>query len=281
MPSPHRIASLAAVLCAAIAGVAAPAAAEPRELSADRPDVTESPYSVPPGWFQLEMDGVYWVRDSDPTHETTRVGVVPLNLKLGLASAFDLQVVFEPWVRTRVEFVGSCADESGGDCGAAAGTTTETGELAVRLKWNLIGNDGGRVAVGLLPWVAWNTNERFDGIADGAGLAVPLAVSLGERWGMGVMIEGSAGDEDDRAVLGSATVARDFGGSVGAFGEIVAEHAWSVADDTDFTLATANVGVTVAASPDLQFDTGVRVGISEDADGFAAFLGLTWRRKVR
>ena len=37
-----------------------------RDLSADRPDLTESPYTVDAGHFQLEMDVLRYARDDTP-----------------------------------------------------------------------------------------------------------------------------------------------------------------------------------------------------------------------
>src|SRR5208282_2636340 len=55
-----------------------------RELTPDRPDKTESPYTVDAGHFQLEMDFAnYTYNDSGGT--TTRAwNVAPFNIKAGL-----------------------------------------------------------------------------------------------------------------------------------------------------------------------------------------------------
>lgn len=69
-----------------------------RELSTDRPDKTESPSSVDAGHVQVDLDMVSWTRDRrtpDGSHvveDGLAYGVV--NLKLGLTSFADLQLVF-------------------------------------------------------------------------------------------------------------------------------------------------------------------------------------------
>jgi hypothetical protein len=258
----------------------APATADPvRELSTDRPDLTESPFSVPHGWVQLELDGVVWARDEQNGAVTRTLGVVPINLKLGLSPRHDLQVVYEPWVRART---------TSGIGSSSVDEHTGSGELAVRLKVNLLGNDGGRIGLGLLPWVAWDTGVERGRFWSAAGIAVPLAVGLTERTGLGAMLEASE-SEPGWALLGTATLALDLIGSLGVFGEIAAER---VSPDVEpgagnplgreiFWVSTLNAGATLGIGPDLQLDGGVRVGVSEAADDLSVFVGLAARRFVR
>jgi hypothetical protein len=266
--APRTIGAAALVLVLAIGAPAAPAADPARELSTDRPDVTESPYSVPRGWLQLEMDGLVWSRHERDVVETRTLGVAATNLKLGLSGRADLQLVFEPWVRTRL-------DEAGMDTATESGT----GEMAVRFKWNLLGNDGGPVAVGLLPWAAWDTRQRGRAIADAAGVAIPLSFDLGERIGGGAMIEGSVAD-DERALLASATCGFTLAGPLGGFGEFVAERAF-VDAGADEWRSTLNLGATLGIGSDLQLDAGVRFGLTDAVEDFTGFLGFAARRRLR
>ncbi|RYD47256.1 MAG: hypothetical protein EOP83_28295, partial [Verrucomicrobiaceae bacterium] len=65
------------------------AAEELRPLSTDRPDTTESAYTVDAGHFQFEMEAIAWTRDGDEDS----VSLGELNAKYGLNSSTDLQVV--------------------------------------------------------------------------------------------------------------------------------------------------------------------------------------------
>ena len=66
-----------------------------RELSTDRPDKTESAYTVDAGHFQLEMDLVTYTHDRDTSGggdtRTEAWAVAPVNLKVGLLNDVDLQ----------------------------------------------------------------------------------------------------------------------------------------------------------------------------------------------
>src|SRR5437899_11612467 len=62
-----------------------------RELSADRPDVTETPYTVDAGHFQLEMDVLRYAYDrynsaKDNVRRET-VSIAPMILKLGVLNS--------------------------------------------------------------------------------------------------------------------------------------------------------------------------------------------------
>src|SRR5262245_14653824 len=76
-----------------------------RELSTDRPDRTESPYTVDAGHFQLEMDILSYFYDRNtPARDGVRselLAIAPMNLKAGLLNNVDLQLVILPYVSER------------------------------------------------------------------------------------------------------------------------------------------------------------------------------------
>ena len=60
-----------------------------REMSTDRPDQTESPYTVDAGHIQIEMDFVSWTRDNG----NDDFAFANTNFKIGLLNNVDLQIV--------------------------------------------------------------------------------------------------------------------------------------------------------------------------------------------
>lgn len=56
-------------------------------MSTDRPDKTESPYTVDAGRFQIEMDLVTLTIDEAADFRVETVNVAPINIKLGLTYA--------------------------------------------------------------------------------------------------------------------------------------------------------------------------------------------------
>src|SRR5215210_6301722 len=76
-----------------------------REMSTDRPDKTESPYTIDAGHFQIESDLAIFAFDHDraggaDTH-TTDWAVTTLNLTAGLCNYSDFQLVLFPYSRYR------------------------------------------------------------------------------------------------------------------------------------------------------------------------------------
>lgn len=107
---------------------AVPAAAqEVRPLATDRPDRTESPYAVPAGRWQVELDLASFTRDRADGVRNETLSLAPFNLKRGIARDTDLQLIVAPYVRQRAD----------------GRTVDGIGDLTVRLKQNLVSDDGG------------------------------------------------------------------------------------------------------------------------------------------
>ena len=179
-----------------------------REMSTDRPDKTESPYTVDAGHFQLEMDFANYTGDRDGSLRTRTWNVAPFNLKAGLFNNVDLQLVFDSFIHERVE--------------DRAARTTErksgAGDLGVRMKINLWGNDGGKTAFAVMPFVSLPTSahglgsDRVQG-----GVIFPLAVELPGGWGLGVMTEADLlrdADGSHAEFVNTITFSHDLGGKL-------------------------------------------------------------------
>src|SRR6478609_5782837 len=150
-------------------------AAELRPLSTDRPDTTESPHTVDAGHFQFEMEAANWTRDGDDRE----FSLGELNAKVGLNPCTDLQVVMPFYTHV------SHGAEGFGD-------------VEVRVKYNLWGNDEGTTALALMPYVKVPTangelgNYEFEG-----GLIVPFGFDGPAGWSCAVMaVADLAADED-------------------------------------------------------------------------------------
>ena len=277
VPTTLRRAALAACallapsLAAAQAAPAAPAAPALRELSTDRPDRTESPHTVPAGRMQVELDLVSYTRDrvreGGADLLSQGLGVGAANLKLGLHRSVDLQLVAESYTATRVE------DATGGLVSRRRGP----GVFAVRSKVSLWGNDGGRTALAVMPFVAFEEGEN--GREVNGGLIVPLAVELAGGWGLGTMVEvdaarDAAGDAYDLSWIASVVLGRDLTDRLGGFVELYGERSGPGAAGR---IATLDGGLTYGLTPDVQLDGGVNVGLTAAAEDLHPFLGLSVR----
>ena len=155
-----------------------------RDLTTDRPDTTESPFTVDAGRIQVETNLFGYTRsrpDVDGT-VTDSYDFLITNVRIGLTHTSEVNVVFQPYgiVRTR-PLDPLLATRSSG-----------VGGVDIRGKFNLWGNDSfdkpGATAFALLPFITLPT-DRNNGISpDGVegGLILPFAVKLSEKFGLGL-----------------------------------------------------------------------------------------------
>jgi hypothetical protein len=245
-----------------------------RPLSADRPDVTESPYTVDAGHVQVEADLMSFARENRGARgRTDELRVAQMNVKLGLMDRADLQLVLVPYVKTtHYDVVTSGASGSS----VRQTHTVSNDDLTLRLKLNLAGNDGGRTAVALLPFVSPPTAAGgAPGRTPAWGLAVPMAVELSERVGLGLMAQAAA-QGDDRTYLFTASLAQSRG-SAGSFVEIAAERIEPRAG-AGVWATTLNTGLTYGVTPDLQLDTAVLFALDDEMPDWTLLTGVTVRR---
>jgi hypothetical protein len=239
-----------------------------REMSTDRPDKTESPYTVDAGRFQIETDLVAYTRDSRDGTTTRAYDVAPFNLKAGLTSDTDLQLVYGAFSHVRASGGGSTETDSG------------TGDLVVRLKHNIWGNDGGMTALAVIPFVKVpaNTMDSLNDDVEG-GVIVPLAIDLGHGMGLGLMTEidilrAETGSGYEPTFVNTATIGFELTERLGMYVEAFFERS---AESGAETVVTLDGGFTFAVTENLQFDAGANVGVTEAADDLNLFLGLSQR----
>ena len=236
-----------------------------RDMSTDRPDKTESPYTVDAGRFQIETDLFAYTVDRESGVTSRTYEILPFNVKIGLAHDTDLQIVY-----------GAFGIES-----ASGGAPSERGfgDVTLRLKHNLWGNDGGRTAFGLMPFVKLPTNT-MSGLNDAVegGIIVPLAIDLGHGVGLGLMTEidilkNSTGGYDP-SFINSASLSFELTDRIGAYIEAFVERS---TERNAETVVTIDGGFTFAVTDNLQLDAGANVGVTDAADDLTVFVGLSQR----
>ena len=247
-----------------------------REMSTDRPDKTESAYTVDAGHFQVEMDLLSYGHDRERSGGATTTvdafAIAPINFKVGLCNQVDLQVVVETWnyVRTKVSAPGFKSSQH----------QRGFGDITTRLKYNFWGNDGGRTAFAATPYVKFPTSH--DDIGNRAvegGLVLPLAVELPHGFYLGATTRFDAvQDEDDSGYhtefINSFEFGHDLIGSL--YGYVEFFSAVSTERDADWE-ASFNVGMVYRLTQNVLLNAGVDTGVTRSADDLSAYAGLTWR----
>ena len=245
-----------------------------RELSADRPDKTESPYTVDAGHIQIEADLISYSHDRDTVGGAdTRVdafAIAPLNFKIGLGNRVDLQTLIETYnhVTTDDRIGGSKIRQSG------------FGDVTSRLKVNLWGNDSGSTALAVMPFAKFPTSrDRLGNNSVEGGIILPLAVELPAGWSMGVMTEfdfirNGGRDGHHAEYINSITFGHNIIGKLGGYLEFFSavstqrHSAWQ---------GTFDVGLTYGLTDNVQLDAGVNIGLTRSAQDINPFAGLSFR----
>lgn len=232
-----------------------------RPLNTDRPDQTESPYTVDAGHIQIETNFVSYLHDKSKGTTTSLTKIGDTGIKLGLTNQIDFQLFFDTYVHSK----------SSGD------SVSGFGDVVTRLKINMGGNDAGDVAWGVMPFLKLplRASDIRNGELEG-GLIIPLSVSINERTGIGAMTEidfvSVSENEYELQYLGTITASRSMSDRWSVFGELSLRL---IPDDTCQT--QFNSGVTFGLNPNLQLDMGFNKGVSGGAPDYVVFSGISWR----
>jgi hypothetical protein len=237
-----------------------------RDLSTDRPDQTESPYTVPAGHLQIEMDLIHWTRDREDGVAYEALNITPINLKLGILEHADLQLIFESWSRETVREGGRRLMREG------------IGDFTIRWKQNLWGNDGGTTALAVMPFVTLPLRASELGREDAeAGIIIPVGWNLPHGLYLGMMTEWDwvhVEDAGHRHVwLNTITLGVEVTDRLGAYIEFTA----IVYEDSAPWESTVDGGFTFALNDHTQFDIGCNVGVTRSAPDVQPFIGVTYR----
>ena len=234
-----------------------------RELTTDRPDATESPFTVDPGHLQLEMNVASYTRNRLDGVRTTEWVFAPFNLRYGLTPNFEAGIFVTPHLRVTEEPRGGAKSVSRG-----------VGDTVIRAKLNLWGNDGGSSAFGVfadlkLPTAADGLgNDKFEG-----ALTLPVAYELGAGWEGAAMtsVEFVHTDAGRRRPVwvNTITCGREIAPNTGMFLELA-----SAAGDGAHVF-TFNCGLTHKLTPHFQLDCGANFGVSRTAPDLGLFAGLS------
>ena len=241
-----------------------------REMATDRPDKTESAYSVDAGHYQIEMDLLSFTYDRSDAETLEAWAIAPINLKVGVLNNVDLQLIAESYNIQRT------TDRSTNSSTRLSGF----GDLLLRCKTNLWGNDGGPTALSVMPFVKLPTNQN--GLGNGAvegGVIFPFAMELPADWGFGAQaevdyIQDSGSSDYHGEFINTVTVSHDIVGKLGGYVELFSNVSTEAGAKW---IATFDFGFTYAITRDIQLDAGMNIGLTDAADDLNPFIGLSMR----
>ena len=241
-----------------------------REMATDRPDKTESAFTVDAGHYQIEMDVLSYTHDRSDRETTKSLSAAATNFKVGVLNNVDFQLVVETYnlQKTKDRVTGKRTRASG------------FGDVTFRSKINIWGNDGGPTALSVMPFVKAPTSR--DDLGNGAvegGVIFPFAMDLPCEWGLGAQMEvdrlrDSTSSDYHQEFASTITVSHDIAGKLGGYVELFSNL--SNENDADW-IATFDFGFTYPVTRDIQLDAGVNIGLTDAADNVNPFIGLSLR----
>lgn len=246
-----------------------------RELTTDRPDITESPFTVDAGHVQFESTIFGYTRSArDSTgavSDSYEFGTT--NVRIGLTSNVEAGFIWQPYGIVRTH-------------GGPLDTVRQSGIGGVELrgKVNLWGNDTfdkTGSALALLPFAVLPT-DRHNGVspefAEG-GLIVPFAVKLPAKFELAtnvgvVWTRADVADDYHAEYLASASLSYEWTEKLGTYYEVAGRFNTG---DPRGDVVSLSTGVTYQLGKNVQVDAGVIFGVTPAADRINPFTGLTVR----
>jgi hypothetical protein len=240
-----------------------------RPMVPDRPGITESPYSVDAGHFQYETDALRLLTRREGTAYGHDWYINHALAKIGLTDRTDLQVGLDSYTDTR-----NYDDANPGQSAVFRGL----GDLNLRLKHTLVGDDNSRLALGLIGYVTLPTGgPRGDGAVE-YGAVLPVVYQLTKPWSIGGQVATQVywdREAQERYLQLTPTFTTDyqFTKLIQVFAELVGyrdvrQSSW---------LSSINTGAQLDVSDNVQLDFGTHLPITNSVDR-EYFIGMSFRR---
>jgi len=253
-------------------------------------DFIESPYTLDAGHFQLEMSAD-WAQDRDSfdgVDQRWRAWSTEMTLRVGLLDRLDAQLVLEPYISEReLRRSSPSPTQSGG----SRSTRRGFGDMTLQFKYNVWGNDEGRTALAVAPYVSIPTSDDDLGSPGvEGGLAVPMEFELPGDFDLGVTSQIEAVRDERDAEDHDLTPKFDrgyhpgFGNSV-ALGHDLFEDLYGYVEFSSFVstqpgedwIGAVEAGWSLELTENLQVNAGVSFGVSRWADDVNPYIGIAWR----
>lgn len=236
-----------------------------RDMETDRPDVTESPYTVDAGHFQYETDLFRVAHEKSESVEDRRIFVNNGNIKIGLFNKTAIQVGFETIVWQKEKEENQISKSKG------------IGDVTIRVKQNLTGDNKGSFALAVLPYLRIPTAKYTDDSKYEGGIIIPMSYKLPGEWKLGTQIEADRENDQETNtmhtdILQSLTISHEVVKDLDGIAETYYKYDFNAHHWTNFLNASAQYKV----SKDFTIDAGVNYGLQKDAVR-SYFMGTAFR----
>jgi len=244
-----------------------------RSFSPDRPPKADSATTVDAGHFQYETDLLNYSQTNFGGVTTRLYQAADPVWKLGLTNWADFELQFNGYQNL------VATDNA---TGTAVAKGSGFGDVFVKSKINLFGNDGGSAALAVIPYVKIPSGTAI--ISNGAvegGLIAPFQLQLPQDFGLTLMTEVDAlkdANDDGRHAnfvnlvnlnhpvpgIKNLSAAIEFYSSVGT-------------DPNTPPVYTLDTALIYLLTPNVQLDAGADFGLNRAAPAVQVFMGLSQR----
>jgi hypothetical protein len=244
-----------------------------RSFSTDRPGKTHSSTTVDAGHFQVESDFVNYTYDHySPGHQTTEnysFGT-PI-VKFGVTNWADVEGGFALYNQTRTK------DRTTGITQTGSGF----GDFLLGSKINLFGNDGGRQAFALLPFIKIPTaaHNVGNGVTEFT-LNAPYTIGLDTLWSLTLEPAfGALKNTNNQNLHGDYSFLVNLNRPVFNKNVIAAaEFASEYSSDPQITPRyTFDPSLQWLITPTVQVDIGIYLGLNKAAPDYNPYTGISYR----
>lgn len=253
----------------ALAAMAAPAAAQERDLCTDRPGLGTPACTVEPGRVLVESSLADWTMSKGGGDRSDTILFGDTLVRVGVGQQLELQVGWTPLGYNR-ERSGTIVDRA-----------TRVGDVTLGAKVNLAGPDGSGFSAAIQPQVTLPVGRAPIGAGDwGASLIVPLSYDLSDAVQLQASPELDAAVDTDgkgRHTAYGSTVGLSFN-LTDAIGATLEAQAIRDPDPAGHSIqAFGGLSLTYQTSNDFQFDVGANLGLNRASDDVELYAGISRR----
>ncbi|MCC5822273.1 MAG: transporter [Phycisphaerales bacterium] len=231
------------------------------------------PYTTEKGRFMLELTPMSYAIDRrNPDRADRRVRTFDINafIKYGVTDDLDIQIGADLYTRERV------SDRDEGFTETASGI----GDLTIRLKRNLWGNDGGDSAGAIMPFITLPTGSR-DVRETGVrgGVMVPLLWDFADGWTIEgtptiAAVRDSEDDGYEAEFAGLVVLTREIVEGIDIFTEFEASV---TTESGEPWVGAFGVGLTFELGDHTVIEPVFQVGVTRSAPDYAFAVALVRR----
>jgi hypothetical protein len=253
-----------------------------RKFTPDRPTKGFSVRTVDAGHFELESDIINYTYSRYLGVTTRSLEALDPDLKIGVTNWADVEVQFNGLQSLR-----SFESESG----AALANVVGFGDVFLRTKMNLFGNDAGPVGLAIIPYVKLPSSvpdmklpSSVPVISNGAvegGLIAPLALRLPQDYIVTLMTEVDAlkNSDNDRRFTNFVNLVGVSHPVPGVDGANVMAELYSSAGTDPATppIYTFDLGTNLRVNEHTILDLGLNLGLNNAAPKAQIYTGISVR----